>query len=66
MPGRSVAALPVAGWFLNQWRTNRALDIFSTEKMKDSTGLFGHEKGRWINLIQRPFALPDAVISPDG
>ena len=34
--------------------------------MKDSNGLFGHKKGRWIKLIQRPFALPDAVISPDG
>ncbi|MBU0781643.1 MAG: hypothetical protein KKC72_16565 [Alphaproteobacteria bacterium] len=51
---------------MNQWRTKRAPDMFSTEKMKDSNSLFGHEKGRWINLIQRPFALPDAVISPDG
>jgi len=51
---------------MNHWRTKQPPDIFSTERMKDSTGLFGHEKGRWINLIQRPFALPDAVISPDG
>lgn len=66
MPSRSVGALPIAGWFMNHWRTKQPPDIFSTEKMKDSNSLFGHEKGRWINLIQRPFALPDAVISPDG
>ncbi|MFT6537850.1 MAG: hypothetical protein ACJAQU_002766 [Loktanella salsilacus] len=51
---------------MNHWRTKQPPDILSTERMKDSDGLFGHEKGRWINLIQRPFALPDAVISPDG